>query len=157
YAQSWALVHYLMTADGRQSQLSKYLTLVANGKSPEESCREAFGADFATIDKILNDYIRNRMTWPYFRIKLEEKLDFDREMRLEPLTEAQSNYYLGDLMLHINRRDVAEKQLQVAINLDPKLAGPYASMGMLRMRQDKDEEALQFLGKAVQSESQNHM
>jgi tetratricopeptide (TPR) repeat protein len=60
-------------------------------------------------------------------------------------------------MLHINRRDVAEKQLRAAIDLDPRLAGPYASMGMLRMREDKDEEALQFLSKAVQSESQNHM
>jgi len=159
YAQSWALVHYLMTADGgqRRSQFAKYLTLVANGKSVEESCREAFGIDFAGIDKLLYDYIRNRLAWPYYKIKLEEKLDFDREMRLEALTEAQSKYYLGDLMLHINRRDTAEKQLETAINLDPKLAGPYASMGMLRMREDKDEEALQFLEKAVQSESKNHM
>src|SRR6185503_2145792 len=86
-----------------------------------------------------------------------EKLDFDKSMQSSPITEAQSEYYLGDMLLHIRRYDAAEKELQKAITLDPVFSDSYASMGMLRMRQDKDEEALQFLAKAVGAESKNHM
>ena len=159
YAKSWALVHYLMAGkDGqRRPQFSKYITLLGSGQSIDESVREAFHTDSAGLERELADYVRNRMVWPYYTVKLEEKLDVDKETQTTTLSEAQTDYYLGDLLLHMRRYDVAEKQLQMAISLDSRLAGPQASMGILRMRQDRDEDALPFLSKAVQSDSQNHM
>jgi len=60
-------------------------------------------------------------------------------------------------MLHIQRYDTAEKELQKAISLEPAFIPSYGSLGMLRLRQDREDEALKVLAKAVESDSQNHM
>jgi len=158
YAESWAVVHYLMLGNNRQRQpqLVKFLTSLGTGKSIDESFREAFQTDYATFENELRDYI-GRFSFPVIRYKLQDKIDFDREMRVSPLTEAQAQYYLGDFLLHTNRLDTAEAQLQKAISLDPTFAPSYALMGMLRVRQQKHEEALKFLTQAVQADSKDYM
>jgi len=52
YAESWALVHYLMLGDNgkRNQQFMRYLGLLHSGIPVEESFRQAFQADFATIE-----------------------------------------------------------------------------------------------------------
>jgi tetratricopeptide (TPR) repeat protein len=158
YAESWALVHYLMLGNNgqRRPQFSKYLNLLWSGKSIDESFREAFQTEYKVLEGELRNYM-GRLAFPAIRYKLREKLDFDREARVASLSEAQGQYYLGDLLLHMNRLDAAEVQLQKAISLDPKFAPSYASMGLLRVRQDRDEEALKFLTQAVQADSDNYM
>jgi tetratricopeptide (TPR) repeat protein len=157
YAESWALVHYLIAGNnsGRKPQFSRYLGLLAEGKPLEQSFQEAFQTDYAGIERELRSYMQAQLAWPYFKVQLPEKLDFDKALESSPLTEAQSEYYLGDMLLHIRRYDAAEKELQKAITLDPNFGGSYAAIGMLRLQQDKDEEALQFLSKAVQTDTQN--
>jgi tetratricopeptide (TPR) repeat protein len=159
YAESWALVHYLVAGNNgrRKPQFSRYLSLLAEGKPLDQSFQEAFQTDYAGIERELQAYMRAQLAWPYFKVSLPEKLDFDKGMESSPLTEAQWEYYLGDMLLHIHRYDAAERELQKAIALDPKFGGSYAAMGTLRLQQDKDEEALQFLSKAVQADTQNPM
>jgi len=159
YAQSWATIHYLLLGNEgkRRPQFSNYLKLLAGGKSREDSFREAFQMDYATLEKELDAYVRNRFSIPGVIFDLYSKLDFDREMQTTPLSEAGVAYYLGDLLLHMNRLDVAEAQLQKSISLDPSSAPSYASLGLLRLRQDRDDDALKYLTQAVESDSQNHM
>src|SRR5262249_30179728 len=83
--------------------------------------------------------------------------DFNREMEVTQLSEAQAQYYLGDLLHHIGRLDAAEAQLQKAISLDPRFAPSYASLGMLKVRQQKHQEALKFLTQAVEADSKDYM
>src|SRR4030095_5011431 len=85
------------------------------------------------------------------------KVDFEREMQVSSLTDAQVQYYLGDLLLHIQRYDTAQTFLEKAISLDAKFAPSYASMGMLKVRLDKNEEALKFLTQAVQTDSKDYL
>ena len=61
----------------------------------------------------------------------ERKLELDTTAEATPLTEAQAQAYLGDLMLHSNRKD-AEEYLQRALKLDPNLGMANGSLGMLR-------------------------
>jgi tetratricopeptide (TPR) repeat protein len=159
YAESWATVHYLMLGnDGmRRPQLSKYLSLLSAGKSMDDSFREAFQMDYGALEREVRDYIRGRFAWPAIQLKLRDKLEFDREMQVAKLSDAQAQYYLGDLLLHSDRLDEAEAQLQKAIALDSKFAASYASMGLLRVRQKRYEDALGFLSQAVEADSQNHM
>src|SRR5262249_52750810 len=86
-----------------------------------------------------------------------EKLDFDRDMQVAALSEAQAQYYLGDLLLHISRLDVAETQLQKAIALDSKLPAAYASLGLLSIRKQDNEKALKYLSQAMDGDSKNHL
>jgi tetratricopeptide (TPR) repeat protein len=158
YAQSWALIHYLILGNNgqRKPQFIKYLDLLLNKDKPvDESFREAFQTDYATIEKELKNYI-GRNTYPVQIFTHEQKLEFDASMQSAQISEAEWNYYLGDLVLHLNRTD-SEQYLQKAIKLDPNLAVAHASLGMVQMRAQRFTEAKQSLQRALSNGSQNHI
>jgi Tfp pilus assembly protein PilF len=57
----------------------------------------------------------------------------------------------------MGRDDAGEAQLQKAIALDPNFGPSYASLGLLRVHQGKNDEALRFLTRAVQADLTNYM
>lgn len=158
YAESWALVHYLLLGNNGQrvTQLNKFLDLLGGGASVEDAFQQAFQTDFATLEKELRQYVQ-RDTYPAKTATFERKLEFDAEMQTAPLTDAEAQSYLGDLLLHINRLDDAESRLQQALALDPKLSAAQSSLGILRMRQHRYAEARDVLQKAVTANSQNYL
>lgn len=157
YSQSWALVHFLMLGNNsqRHPQLINYLGLLSQGKSTDESFRQAFQTDYATMEKDLNDYI-SRHSYPVQTFSFEQKLEFDSSLQSAQISEAEWNYYLGDLVLHLNRTD-CEEYLQKAIKMDPHLAVAYASLGMAQMKMQRMAEAKQSLQRALSIGSPNHM
>lgn len=157
YAQSWALVHYLMYGkEGqRRPQLGKFLQLLGAGVAQGEAFQQSFQTDFATMEKELRDYI-SRDAYKVEVVTMNEKLQVDAAMQAAPLSEADAQFYLGDLLLHMNRTD-AEEYLQRAVTLDPKLALAHSAMGVLRMRQKRAAEAKQHLHQAVALGSDNHL
>ena len=72
------------------------------------------------------------------------------------LTEAEGQAYLGDLLLHSNRKD-AYTYLQKALKLDPNLAMAHASLGMAYFREGKVSEARASLERAVTANYQNYL
>ena len=74
----------------------------------------------------------------------------------QPITEAEAQAYLGDLLLKSNRAD-AEAYLQRALALDPNLPMANASLGLLRVREGKPEQARAHLERAVAASSQNYL
>jgi tetratricopeptide (TPR) repeat protein len=158
YAQSWALVHYLMLGNKgqRQPQLNRYLALVGGGASQQDSFQTAFGADIDAIEKELRDYI-GRNSYPYYNFPFEQKLDTEVAVESAPLTEAEGLAYLGDLALHTRLLEQAETQLQKAVTLDAASPMTQASLGMLRMRQRRFAEAKDHLRRAVASDARNHL
>jgi len=157
YAQSWALVHFLLLGNNsqRQPQFTKYLDLLSKGVPVDESFKQAFQTDYATMEKELKNYI-GRNTYPVQTFTFGEKLQFDAAIESAPITEAEWNYHLGDLVLHLNRTD-CEQYLKKAIQLDPNLAVAHASLGMAQMRGQRFAEAKQSLERAAATGSQNHM
>ena len=77
-------------------------------------------------------------------------------MQAAPITEAEAQAYLGDLLLKGNRAN-AEVYLQKALALDPDLPMANASLGLLRVRQGKHDEARKRLERAVAASSQNYL
>ncbi len=157
YAESWALVHYLILGkDGqRAAQLGPFIKLVDSGMPLEQAFQQAFKTTFESIEKELRDYIR-RDTYPILTGNFGKKLDFDTVTQSAPVTEAEAQAYLGDLLLHNNRED-SESYLQKALTLDPELGMAHASLGMLRVRQGKIEEARRSLERAAAANSQNYL
>jgi len=158
YAQSWALVHYLMLGKERQRapQLSRYLNLIANGTSPAEGFKQVFEADTDAIEKELRGYIR-RDSYPYVSFPFEGRVESTAEMQSAAITEAAALGYLGDLALHTRLLDQAEAHLQKAVAFDPQSATVQASLGMLRMRQQRFAEAKEHLRQAVAADARNHL
>src|SRR5437762_329034 len=64
---------------------------------------------------------------------------------------------LGDLLLHTNQLKEAEARLQQALTLDPKLTMAQASLGIVRMRQSRFDEATGALQEAVKANSNNYL
>ncbi|HEX8181268.1 MAG TPA: tetratricopeptide repeat protein [Pyrinomonadaceae bacterium] len=158
YAESWALVHYLLEGNKGQrvSQLARFSELLGSGQTLEDSFRQAFAMDFATMEKELRRYVQNdQYHVQYFTT--EQPLEFDAEMQTAPLSDAEAQAYLGDLLYHTNRADEAEKYLQQALTLAPDLAPAQATLGMVRVRQRRYDEAVQSLQQAVKADAQNYL
>ena len=78
------------------------------------------------------------------------RLDRKRDMTAKTLSEAQAEFYLGDLLLHSSRLPEGEVHLRNAVRLDPMLADAQSGMGRLLLRQNKEDEAMAYLRRATE-------
>jgi hypothetical protein len=108
YAESWALMHYLILGhNGRRvPQLGRFLELMDTNVPMEEAFQQAFQISIENLDKELQGYIAH-FSPPSVSGRFESKLASDTEMQSAPITEAEAQAYLGDLLLHSNRADAA--------------------------------------------------
>jgi tetratricopeptide (TPR) repeat protein len=158
YAESWALVHYLLLGNEgkRAGQFKQFLELLATRMPVETAFKQAFETDFKALEKELKQYI-GRRSYPLSVKTFDEKLALDTEMQSSTLTEAEGQFYLGDLLLHTFELDRAEKYLQQALKLDPELALAHASLGMLNVRRERFTEAREHLQRAVAADTKNYL
>jgi tetratricopeptide (TPR) repeat protein len=158
YAESWAFVHYLIQSNGgnRLPQMNKFLNLFAKNTPTEQAFAEAFQMDIPTMEKELRRYVEGH-SFAGQVATFEQKLAYDSEMQAAPLTDAEAEGYLGDLLLHINRTDDAATRLEHALQLDPNLAMAHASLGMARLRQKRFDDAKEQLRQAVAAGAQNYL
>lgn len=158
YAQSWALVHYLLSdpAGVRPAQLTRYLELTSAGMSVEESFREAFKVSFEQMESALAAYVRAA----HYRER-SESFDAPLPSAAKPLsralTDAEAQAALGDLLLHTNRPDDAEEYLSRALKLDANLGAAHSSFGLMLLRQNRLDEAREHLERAVAHAPENHL
>lgn len=157
YAQSWALMHYLILGKSAQrvTKIGKFLDSLSANVPMEQAFQQAFELTFEQMEKELKEYIRNDR-YPIMSGKFEQKIGTDTEMQAAPISEAEAQAYLGDLLLHSSRAE-AEGYLKKALELDPNLAMAHASLGMLRVREGKPDEARKSLERAVAANSQNYL
>jgi len=158
YAESWALVHYLILGNNGQRlpQLGKFLQLLGTGLAIDDAFSQAFQSDIPTLEKELKKYVEGHS----FRMQVatfERRLEFDNEFTTSPVSEADAQAYLGDLLLHVNRLTDAETRLQQALSLDSKQPMALASLGILRARQGRFDEAKKDLQEAANANSGNYL
>ena len=148
YAASWALVHQMMSDPVRQARLARYLELIDAGEPHDTALHRAFAADYATLEADLRGYIR-RARYREQIIRLASPLATHAAPANAPLAEAEAAAYLSDLLLAIDREDEADAYLARAVELDPALARVRVSLGILRLRQSRIDEALVHLEHAL--------
>jgi tetratricopeptide (TPR) repeat protein len=156
YAESWALTHYLMRPGGRRSQFRQFINALAQGKPADLSFKQAFQAGYATIEQELKNYI-GQGVYPTEDLTFGRQLGFKAEMKTAPLSEAEVQAYLGDLLWRIQRPVDGEAFLNRALSLDPGLALAHQSLGTLRLRQNRYAEARRHLRRAIESGSQDYL
>jgi tetratricopeptide (TPR) repeat protein len=157
YAESWVLVHYLMLAnDGkRQGQLTRYISQMNSGMSAEENFRQSFETDYKTMEDELRSYVR-KFLFPVIDITFKQ-LDFVKDIQSAPLSEAEANYYLGDLQVHGNLQKEAEELLQKSLALDPGFALSRISLSVLRFRQGRLDEGKKLVQEAIALDPKNYL
>jgi len=158
YAQSWALIHYLThgRSGERASQLARFLELLTARHPVADSFKQAFGKDYVSLERELKDYVRQDR-YPAKVVSFEEPAGTNSDSKIEQLSEAQAFTYLGDLLLHTNHFDAAEKHLKKALTFAPELSTANASLGVLRLRQGDVAAAKGLLQKAIASDQNNYL
>jgi tetratricopeptide (TPR) repeat protein len=158
YAESWALVHYMMLGPReRMNQFFEFLNGLNSGTPAPIVFQRVFKQDLPTFQKTFEAYIQQRMAWPAMEISSPGTLDRNKDMSARTLTEAEAEFYLGDMLLHDDRLGDAEPHLRASLRLDPNLASAQAAMGRLMVRQSKESDAMGYLKRAIQLDPRNYL
>jgi Flp pilus assembly protein TadD len=155
YAESWALVHYLSLGNQgkRQPQLLNFLKLLMSGTATDAAFQQAFQTDAATLEKELREYIQHGSFTPQ-QYYAREQFEFADELSADKLSEAEWQYYLGNLAVHLGYVN-GEPYLEKAIALESSLAAAHAALGVAKMRAGKSAEAKRHLQNALELNAQN--
>ena len=154
YAESWALIHYLIEG-GKTDDLGKFLDLLLGGMTAKNAFQTAFQKSYADMESELRNYVS--LNQYHFReFTFNQKLNFETEMQSSPLDDASMNVYLGDLLAHIHREDDAEPFLQAALKLQPSSGMANTTLGMVRLQQRRFDDARQCLELAIASDKMNY-
>lgn len=157
YAESWALVHYLLQGNkgANASLLGKFLDQLLRGVKPETAFQQVFGMTYQAMESELRKYVKQSQ-YTYQTFTLKNKMEFGTEMSVRLLDEASVNGYLGDLLSHTQRDDDAEPFLLNALKLDPTNNMATTTLGIVKMKQRKFDEARKYLEIAASSEQRNY-
>lgn len=132
YAQSWALVHYLLVgSERRHAQLGAFLAALGRQTPVEEAFRAAFGCDFATFENELGAYLARELL-PYRTVELGVPTK-TRAPTLAALPRDELLFQLGALLAHCDGCDLADarRALAGALKVNPSHTAASSLLSLL--------------------------
>lgn len=151
YAQSWAVAAYLI---GRSRALPPEHNQSRDTIRPSRLKQLADETVHPAIEKGVVDLIAG--TAPTgFTVRLTGAPPLFRA-NATAFPESSANAALGDLLYRL-RDAAAENYLRRAIELDPRSATAYATLGLVRLRERKFAESRVLIERAANLDSSNHL
>lgn len=157
YAESWALCHYLMFGDknARRPQMVDFVNRFNKDGDLSGAFTQAFKSDLTTVERQLRGYIGNNgYTINVYALASTEG---EKEMSVRPVTDAEAQFYLGNLLARTDRLDEGEALFKQAIALDPELPRSYEGLGFIALRRNKFDDAMEQFKQAATRGSKNHL
>jgi tetratricopeptide (TPR) repeat protein len=154
YAQAWALIHFLV---GRSTTTSVNQGFAgAKILDPKAMVQDAAKLDRKIIDEGIKEFVEMRAgTFSEVVVAADSAPVLPRA---SVLSQAVVDAHLGDLLYHLGDNLNAEPLLQNALKLEPGLPMANASLGLIRLRQRRFDDARRLLGLATASaEQKNHI
>jgi tetratricopeptide (TPR) repeat protein len=155
YAESWALMHYLMITDREKnlSRVSDYMNLVRNHENPVVAGEKVFG-DLKQLDKELEQYVRLAQYMEFVLSTAAAPIG-ESQYKVRPVSQNEAAAWRADLMARVGRVDEAKAELDKVLKDEPENAQALAAMGLLAYRSKNLDEALKWYGEAVKNGSQD--
>ena len=140
YAESWALVHYLMmNPEARQRQLlTKFTAAWDRTQNQVQAAQEAFG-DLKHFASVIDGY-SHQQSFMVGVVKTELG-DTSKQYTARQMSPAEAQTIRGDFMAHRGRLDDAQPVLEEAVRMDPKLGIAHQAMGYYWYRRDQYDKA----------------
>ena len=141
YAQSWALVHFLMMAEkGRfRSELIKFTELIELAYDRQDAFYRSFDLDLAELQDRLQAYVAQDA---YFVSKyVLSGAAADRKIETRRLGETDSRIYLGDLLRVVKREEDARRYYERAVALGDSSGRAHQGLGILEWRNENYQTA----------------
>jgi tetratricopeptide (TPR) repeat protein len=157
YAESWALTHYIMYGENRvrQPQMVEFARLISENVSQDRAFTQAFKTDTATIEKELRRYVgKDSYSGMIYTLSNTEG---EKEASVQVLSDAETQFHLGNLLMRTERLDEAETYFKQAIALDANLARPYEGLGFIEMRRSHYDKAVEHFKQAATRDSKNYL
>jgi tetratricopeptide (TPR) repeat protein len=150
YAESWALTHYAMTEmPNGAAAINRYTAATAEGQTPVDAFRDAFGASPAEFDKRLRAYL-NRLAFASRRFEFKGQVAAVAPAPTRTMTTAEANAWLGDLQRRLHRDAEASARIEAAVAADPAVAFAHVALGLLRLSQHRDDDGIDALRRAAE-------
>jgi tetratricopeptide (TPR) repeat protein len=148
YAQAWALVHHaFQSKPSRSSEILELAKRLAAGGAVEENVQALYGIPVAELERRVLGYIRNG-SYTAVAISFQEELVNRVTAAAEPISDAEANGWLGDLLGQMGRDDEARPRLENALARESGLAQAHEALAMLLLRKDLVAEATAHLKEA---------
>ena len=138
-----------------------------SGAEVQKAFEEAFKTDYVSMEKELRKYVgRDTYSATTYTLKSTQTAgaekartlsEYETDVTVRPLSEAEVQFYLGNLLFRTRRQQESEAWFKKAAELDPQLARPYEGLGFLAMDRDKHVEASEHFKQAVSRGSKNHL
>ncbi len=154
YAESWALVHYLLLGQSLKyrPQAGALVAALASGQSLDEATRATLQIESSQLERELRGYV-DRGTFMMQTARFEERLARLEKLPIEPVSDSEAHAALGDLLQRQRRDDDAEAHLSRALALDAESPSAHAGLAEVRMRQGRRDDAQAHLERAARSEA----
>jgi len=155
-AQSWALMQYLLFGspdrEARSSRVNELARLVLSGVPSAQAIEQVFGS-LKALDAAYQLYVGQGL-FRYTIIKVDTTV-LAKEFRAGPLSAAQLAAVRAGFHGAMARPVEARAAIAEAKKMDARLAAPYEVEGSLLEAEQKREETVQALSKAVELGSDN--
>ncbi len=150
YAESWALVHYLLLGDQQKyiSHAGNFVAALAGGASFEDACQRQLGLTGDQLQQLLTRYIRGDM-FPMQSARFTERIGKIDDLPVTPVSEAEVHATLGDVLLNMGRTADARVELDRAVALDAGYAPAHTSLGLAASREKRGDDARKELEMAA--------
>ena len=150
YAESWALVHYLLLGEQQKyvSHAGNFVAALADGASLEDACQRQLGLTGDQLQQLLTRYIRGDM-FPMQSARFTERIGKIDDLPVTPVSEAEVHATLGDVLLNMGRTADARAELERAVALDAGYAPAHTSLGLVASREKREDAARKELEMAA--------
>jgi Tfp pilus assembly protein PilF len=149
YAESWALVHYMMFGPDMElgKKLSRFNARIQTGDPQIKAFREVFG-DPKKVEDGLQKYIQ---AFAFHAINVENLTAVqEKDFPARKLTRAESDSEIAGYRLWAHDAPEATDLVERALQEDPALAAAHEEKAFINFREGKDEDALREFSRACE-------
>jgi tetratricopeptide (TPR) repeat protein len=146
YAQSWALVHYLLVHRAKGGQLPAY---VHSGVTSQTAFASAFGSIPSSLERELETYVR-RFTFPVAEFSFPEALAVGGIGRGGRIAVSEAQTYLADLLSLLRRPAAAEAALSRVLIEAPDTPRALCTLGLVKLQTGQSDVGMRLLERAAE-------
>jgi tetratricopeptide (TPR) repeat protein len=149
YAESWALVHYLMMSPemNRGAKINQFYKAIMNREPQQKAFQEAFG-NFADVEKGLREYV-GKFLFTSYSIDNPPQIN-EKDFPERTMSVAETEAEIGTYRFWSHDHSESRQSIEQALRDDPNQPLAHETLGFLDFADGKDKEASSDFAKAVE-------